>query len=250
MNLPIKITPDSIRDSIIEIKYSSPIPFEVLVGFIYSALDNSYKYTNQPNTLNKNQQIALQQEQGVVEFQLGVQNLFFTDTVKLDIRPNSLIFNCLNGYKGWNIYKAEIEKTLEQISKIKEIEKYNRIGVRYISEYPETDITNCTKFNFSFGIPNVVSDTYVFRTEFMSNNFRVILTLQHKAQILTGKLDNNIAETKPISIIDIDVIADNLSFESYAELLLLIDKIHTTEKEIFFDIMDEEYLKTLNPVYK
>jgi len=248
MNIPVKITPDSIRDSIIEIKYSSTIPFEVLVGFIYNALDDTYKYTNQPNPLNKNQQIALQQ--GLVEFQLGVQNLFFTDTIKLDIRPNSLIFNCLNGYKGWDIYKAEIEKTLEQISKIKEIQKYNRIGVRYISEYSETDITNCTKFNFSFGIPNIMSDTYVFRTEFMSSDLRVILTLQHKTQVLTGKLYNNIAETKPISIIDIDVIADNLSIESYAELLLLIDKIHTTEKEIFFNIMDEEYLKTLNPVYK
>lgn len=248
MNLPIKITPDSIRDSIIEIKYSSHIPFEVLVGFIYNALDDSYKYTNQPNIPTINQQIAAQQ--GLVEFQLGGQNLFFTDTIKLDIRPNSLIFNCLNGYKGWSTYKADIEKTLEQISKIKEIEKYNRIGVRYISEYPKTNITNCTKFNFSFGIPQIVSDTYIFRTEFMSNSFRVILALQHQAQVLTGKLNNDVAETKPISIIDIDVIADNLSIKSHSELLLLIDQVHTTEKEIFFSIMNEEYLKTLNPVYK
>lgn len=248
MNLPIKITPDSIRDAIIEIKYLSPIPFEVLVGFIFNALDDSYKYTNKPNTLNTNQQIAVQQN--LVEFQLGVQNLFYTDTIKLDIRPNSLIFNCLNGYKGWNNYLAEIDKTLTQISKIKEIEKFNRIGVRYISEYPKTDITNCTKFSFTFGIPEIVSDTYIFRTEFMSSGFRVILTLQHQTPVLTGKLNNNIAETKPISTIDIDVIADNLSIESYSELLILIDQIHSTEKELFFNIMDEGYLKTLNPVYE
>ncbi|MFN8250354.1 MAG: TIGR04255 family protein [Ferruginibacter sp.] len=246
MRLPVKITPDSIKDSIVEIKYSSRTPFEVLVGFIYNALDDTYKYTNRPAP-NNNQQVGGLPSS--IEFQIAPLNIFFTETIKLDIRPNSLIFNCLNGYRGWLTYKSEIEKTLNQISTVKEIEKYNRIGVRYISQYSETDITSCTKFNFSFGMPEVVSDTYVFRTEFNQEYFRIILSLQHKAQMLTGKFINNVAETKPISTIDIDVIAENLSLFTVPELSDFLDKIHDKEKEVFFSIISEDYLKKLNPVY-
>jgi hypothetical protein len=48
MKLPKKITPDRIKDAIVEVKYSSKYPFEVIVGLIFKALDDSYKYTNRP----------------------------------------------------------------------------------------------------------------------------------------------------------------------------------------------------------
>jgi len=248
MKFPIKITPDSIRDSIIEIKYSSRLPFEVMIGYIFNALDETYKYTNRPAPFTKDEQEAFQRAS--LEFQVGPQSIFFTDTIKLDLRPNSLIFNCLDKYKGWTVYKAEIINTLRQISTIKEIEKYTRVGLRYVSEYPETDIASCTKFKFSFGIPSISSDTYAFRSEFSVDQYRVILALQHKAQMIMGIMNDGAAETKPISIIDIDVIAKNLSIHTVDELFVFLDKMHAKEKEIFFSLIDENYLKKLNPVYE
>jgi uncharacterized protein (TIGR04255 family) len=248
MRLPTKINPDSIRDSIIEIKYSSSLPFEVMVGYIFNALDDTYKYTNRPAPFTKDEQEVFQR--AALELQMGPQNIFFTDTIKLDLRPNSLVFNCLDKYKGWAVYKAEIVKTLRQISTIKEIQKYTRVGLRYVSEYPETDIASCTKFKFSFGIPSIVSDTYAFRSEFSVDNYTVILALQHKAQMITGIMKDGGAETKPISIIDIDIIAKNLSINIVDELFSFLDKIHEKEKEIFFSLLDENYLKKLNPVYE
>lgn len=243
MKLPIKISPDNIKDSIIEIKYESILPYEVMVGYIFESLDNSYKYTNHPQQFRGN----LPNE---ITFNLGVQNLFFTEKIKLQLQPNALIFNCIDKYFGWDEYKIEIENALSQIITIKEIQKFTRIGVRYISEYPETEITNCTKFNFTFGIPQIKSDTFVFRTEFNWDKHRVVLNLQHLTPTLTSKQNIPNLEVKSISTIDIDIISENLNIKNIDDLLKKIEESHTIEKEVFFNLLSPSYLESLTPIYE
>ncbi len=53
-----------------------------------------------------------------------------------------------------------------------------------------------------------------------------------------------------ISIIDIDVIKDFSPIESSKNVILnKIDNAHTIEKEIFFTLLKNDFLKTLNPEY-
>lgn len=235
MKLPLKISPDHIKESVIEIKYESNLPYEVLVGYIYNSLDDTYKYASHP------QQFAINAP-NEISINLGVLNLFFTDRIKLQLMPNSLIFNCIDKYIGWKDYKAEIEKTIIQITTIKEIKKFTRVGIRYISEYSEMEIINCTKFNFSFGIPQIKSDNYSFRTEFDWDNLRVVLNLKHSA--------DSTKEIKLVSIIDIDIISDNLNIENTEDLITKIEENHIKEKEVFFNLLKPEYLETLNPEYE
>jgi len=160
-----------------------------------------------------------------------------------------IIFNCLKDYISWSDYRPEIEKVLSQISKAKVIEKYNRIGVRYISEYPETDLKDCVKFSFTFGTPEIESSTYTFNSEFTSGNFRTILNLKNKLPVLKEKNADSQSIITPVSIIDIDVIMDNLSLTDLKSLLIDIDKAHLRQKEVFFNLLKENFLKTLNPEY-
>jgi hypothetical protein len=46
-----------------------------------------------------------------------------------------------------------------------------QVGVRYISEYEKKDLKDCIKFNFSFGLPQVQSETTAFRSEFNTFNY-------------------------------------------------------------------------------
>lgn len=241
MRLPVKISPDSIKDSIIEVKYVSPIPFEILVGFIYNALDESYSYTNQPKQVKQNL--------NEITFNIGGLNLFYTDKLKIQLQQNSIIFNCTDGYIGWADYKAEIEKALKQISTIKEIEFFERIGVRYISEYPEKDIKEVTRFSFEFGIQEIQSDTFIFRTEFVWDNYKIHLTLQHKSPILSPIDKGTTFQLKQVSIIDVDVISDGLKINDIQILFDKIEETHSKEKEVFFRILKEEFIQSLNPIY-
>ena len=48
MNLPKKIDPDNLKETVVEIKYLSELPFEILVGIFFNAFDKSFNYTNRP----------------------------------------------------------------------------------------------------------------------------------------------------------------------------------------------------------
>lgn len=242
MKLPIKISPDHIKQSIVEIKYDSELPFEILVGYIFSALDDSFKYTSFPQQISG----SLPKE---LSLNFGVQNVFYTDKIRLQIQPQSLIFNCIDSYLGWQEYTKEIFIALEQILKIKEIQKFTRVGIRYISEYENIGLQDFTKFDFTFGIPEIKSETFIFRTEFNWGNLRVVLNLQHLIPTVSkGKPDTD-QEIKSISNIDIDVISDGLEIATLSDLIQTIELTHTKEKEVFFNLLDQGYLESVNPVY-
>jgi uncharacterized protein (TIGR04255 family) len=249
MKIPKKISPDRIKDAIVEVKYTSKIPFEVALGMFYNSLDETYLYTNRP--------IGKQQIPGAlpsnllekIEIQFGNRALFYNDKIKIELQPNSIIFNCLNEYISWDIYKIEIEKVLSQLSKAVVIEAYNRVGVRYISEYPDIDLKDCVKFSFTFGMPEIVSDTYSFHSEFKLDSLRIILNLNNKLPVLSPKNSTSLLSITPVSNIDIDVIMENITVSDYKELLECIERTQMKEKEVFFNLLNDNFLASLNPIY-
>lgn len=249
MKIPKKISPDRIKDAIVEVKYSSKIPFEVAIGLFYKSLDDTYTYTNR--SLGKQQiQNALPVNLFEnLEIQIGNRTLFYNDKIKIEFQPNSIIFNCLNDYISWDFYKLEIEKVLAQLSEAGVIDNFTRVGVRYISEYPNIDLKDCVKFSFTFGMPDIVSDIYTFRSEFGQDGLRIILNLANKLPILNPRSTTAQPVITPISNIDIDVIMESLSLVSYKELLDIIETTHSKEKEVFFNLLKEVFLTSLNPIY-
>ena len=121
--------------------------------------------------------------------------------------------------------------------------------MRYISEYPETDLKDCVKFSFTFGSPDIESNTYSFNSEFTSGKFRTRLSLKNKLPILKEKSSDSRPIVMPVSLIDIDVIIDKLSLTDPKALLNYIDKTHLMQKEVFFNLLKQDFLKTLNPEY-
>jgi uncharacterized protein (TIGR04255 family) len=250
MKLPKKISPDSIKDALIEVKYSSEIPFEVLVGMFFNALDDSYRYTNRPlQPQGIPGRIAGSMTVQEVTINLGVQSLFFNDRIQVKLLPNSIVFSCLKEYIGWESYKKEIETVLIQIFKSNQIQKFTRVGIRYISQYSQKELHSCIKFSFSFGIPQVKSNTYKFYSEFDLEKFKVLLNLHSLMPVLSEKDSNSAPSIVPTSVIDIDVIADNLSETTLEGIFSILDNVHSKEKEVFFNLLKEEFLLTLNPEY-
>jgi uncharacterized protein (TIGR04255 family) len=236
MNFPEKITPDRIKDAIVEVRYTASSPFEVNIGLFFKSLDDSYLYIHQAGMVNiSNRQTQIS----------PAQYLFWNEKVKVEIKPDAIIFNCLSDYPGWNIYKEIIRKTLQQLTTAGVIEIYNRVGIRYISHYPGKRIKELTRFDFTFGSPQINSETCTFQTQFVSDNLRVILTLNDNINTLIGNTEQG------TSFIDVDVIKDPLHIihHDYDRLFGEIEEIHNKEKQVFFNLLKEEFLATLNPAY-
>jgi len=257
MQIPKKISPDSIKSSVVEVRYNSSLVFEVLLGFIYKSLDDSYYYTNRPipksqspinpkNIVGQPKENALNIEQLFIN-QLSAQHLFYTDKVLITLNSNQIIFTCINEYLGWDDYFSEIKRTLKQLVEIKEIIEFTRIGIRYINEYPDIHLKNCANFDFTFGINSVTSQSYTFRSEFQYEKYKAILNLSSMVPNITQPLTT--IPGNLISKIDTDIILENAKIKSYDELVSAIDNAHIKEKEIFFQVIKEEFLKTLNPIY-
>jgi len=243
MKLPRKINPDRINDSIVEVKFTSNMPYEIYLGLIYKSLDNTYKYTNRPNGQKK---IALPLDvPSEIKFSFGnTLSLFFNDKIKFEIRPGSIIFNCIDKYITWELYQPEIQRVLEQISHSDVIQSFNRAGIRYISEYPDTEINEITKFSFSFGMPDVSSDSYSFRSVYKKADCRIIINLSSKIPMIGEP-----TLKKSISAIDIDIIKENFETDKLGMLFDIIEEIHTLEKVTFFNLLSEDFLNSLNPKY-
>ncbi len=237
MKLPKKISPDRIKDAIIEFRYSSNFPFEVIVGLIYKELISDFTFANRPAELISEDQIP-------IKITHGGQNLFFNENIKVHLLPNCIIVNCNSNYIGWDTYKEEILKLLVKIYSSNSIQFFSRLGIRYISEYHKIDLSNCIKFKFTFAQESIISKTYSFKTEFDYKQYNCILNIHNKLVNLTDPTDY-------ISVIDIDIIKNDLNIqpERFNEFINLIDDAHTNEKEIFYNLLKTEFLNSLNPEY-
>ena len=229
MPLPKKITPSNLKEAVVEIKYISNLPFEVLIGIFYKALSD-YTYTNRPiKPLRQGLPAKLGEE---ITIRVGNPSLFYNDKISIQLSEQSVVFTALDEYIGWHEYKPQIEQALARLMSTNNIKKCTRVGLRYISEYRNKDLKDCINFSFTFGLPQVESETTAFRSEFMYNGTKIILNLNNKVPFINHQPSTNQAEIIKTSMVDIDVISDGLEITNLDDLLKAIEENHTKEKEV------------------
>ena len=246
MRLPKKITPDRIRESIVQVFIQSRIPFDPLVGYLFRILEEmGFAYTNKP--LKKPSNLVPGNPPKVLEFNFAPQHLFFNEQVKIQLTDGSLIFNCLEQYIGWSNYGEIIRKVLDQLHSQGVISSFGRVGVRYISEFPNTDIFNQINFQFNLSALKKPLKSGNFRMMWVDDPHRIILNLGTNLNI-QPIVDKSGTKGEHLSLIDVDVIRE---FETNSPLasFTVIEEVHLKQKEIFFNILKEEFLNTLNPEY-
>lgn len=241
MKIPKKITPDYLKDTIVQLVFNPGIPPELVLGEFKSLMDDDFTFV-----ASKRMPIPIQVPglPSIVQ-----QNYFFTNKtneIKVEITENVIIFNCLQKYIGWTKYFPIIESTIDKLLRNGTIQNIKRIGLRFISEYPEIRIFDKLNLGLKIDIPNIRFEATQIRSEYKDEQFKIILNI-------ANELTRTIKEPgKPdkFSIIDIDVIS--LFDEPVGEknvVMSIIDKSHFKQKTIFFSLLSEIFLKDLNPEY-
>jgi uncharacterized protein (TIGR04255 family) len=236
MQLPTKITPDRIKDALIQVYFEANIPFDAVVGYIYSALSNSFEYPNYSRLIPQNEPLI----------NIFTSFLFVNDKIKIEIRPDSsLVFNCNDDYIGWSAYSNEIKIALEKIASLEIIEQYTRIGVRYISEFEDTNILENIEFSYRLPTLEDMIQHGNFQLQLIQHPYRIILNLK------TGVpyQEQNEVNIRYKSVIDIDVIQDSLNITNLEDFLASLHQTHHKEKEVFFKLLKPGFLARLHPEY-
>ena len=249
MKLPKKITPDRIRDSIVQVFIKTEIPFEPLVGYLFGTLSEmGFAYSNELLKQPQKKTVTTQPNEIVVN--LLPQHLYFNEEIKIQLHQSgSLIFNSVNKYIGWSKFASYIQSTLTKLVEQNVIQGYSRVGIRYISEFPNIDLLD--KLNFSFNLQglNQSLQNGSFRFEWNDSPHKIVVNLGMKLPIGVSTTVEG-EKIDFISLIDIDVINMEVSITKNEELFAAIEAAHLKQKEIFFGLLREDFLESLNPDYE
>jgi uncharacterized protein (TIGR04255 family) len=234
MKVPKKID-DKIKNSVVQIQFDSHLPSGTILGYFHKIFKNEIQFTRSKTPIIVDGKII-----GIEE-----SNPIMTSSDKIFtilLNDNSITFDIVNGYKGWDEYLHNIKKYLSPLFEKGIISKIQQIGIRYINNYENFLIYD--KINAQINLDFVDgSQKGLSRFEFPKDGNYIVLNLINGA---ITNIDNNLE--KSISVIDIDVINQN-TILSVEDLLSTIDQMHDTGKSIFFSLITTEFLSTLNPLY-
>lgn len=234
MSLPKKIKPCPIKDALVEIRFVPDISLDAVFGVIYKQLRNDYGEPEQLPIMQMPAEIRNKEK----NFRFKPHYKLLKPPYVVQIGPEMIAISSYPDYVGWENFSAEIIKVLEHIEESEVIKEISRVGIRYINFF-ENDIFKKVRIKILKDDSEINYLNSFFRTEMMDGNFK------NKLQI-----GNNVTvDGKNGSIIDIDTVKDSGLENFFTEKKEIISRGHEVEKKLFFELLTDEFLKSLNPEY-
>lgn len=239
--MPLRLEKCPLVDALIEIRFESSIIGSAIFGIIYNLIRNDYNGTvtslpilQVPEQIRRN------------DPNLKFKPLYRIEAEKyiIQIGDDVLCISSKIPYTGWGEFSSRTIELIKKISGENIINRVLRIGHRYVNFF-EGDIMD--KLTISKPtISGYQTNNILVRTEIRDcDDFIDTVQITNSA---TYKSPFN-TETLLGSLIDID------SFKEYGNNYFLenlekeINKVHTCEKNMFFSLLTDDFLDSLNPVY-
>jgi len=239
--MPLRLEKCPLVDALIEIRFESSIIGSAIFGIIYNLIRNDYKgpVTNLP-ILQVPEQIRKNDPN------LKFKPLYRIEAEKyiIQIGDDVLCISSKIPYTGWGEFSSRTIELIKKISGENIINRVLRIGHRYVNFF-EGDIMDkltISKPTISgYQTNNILVRTEIRDCDDFIDTVQITNSAMYKSPFNTDTLLG--------SLIDID------SFKEYGNNYFLenleseINKVHTCEKNMFFSLLTEEFLNSLNPVY-
>jgi len=246
--LPLLIDPCPIVDATVELRFESAFPAAVAVGLAYQKLIQVFpRVSPVPNFPFPD---AVRQLNPALLYQ--PQFRFESDDFVALLGPNIFAVGVNGPYTKWALVSKEFETALDLFKEANVIGTPQRFGLKYTNFFPENVFS---KLNLTLAIAGTETsgqETFI-KTVLPSAPFKIDL------QILTDVKMNSthpkllIDPNVPGTMIALDCFKDALAMEDLGVLEKtkeVLDLAHTKEKELFFRLLKEEFLQTLNPRYE
>jgi uncharacterized protein (TIGR04255 family) len=241
--VPLKIENCPIEEAIFEVRFSSGFPSEAVFGVFYQILNQNF-----PGAALIPQPIlqlpeAVRQSDPILIYQ--AHHRLQNGNQGINIGPRVLTFSNLKPYLGWKDWSVFIERVITQLVAAKAFGQVERTGLRYINFF-ERSLFEIADVEVKVTGSQLDSQSTTVRSEILDQGDVKILQFSNNVNITFG------GRTYTGSVLDIDVLrnlgVDNDSFGQ--ALSTILDESHRKEKELFFNILRQEYIQTLSPSYE
>lgn len=230
-SLPKKISPDALLETYVEIHYTLKSPPEVAFGKFYEALARDFDYLRPPAQLLGGQ------------IQTQMEPLFRGHGIQFRLRDGYVGTSCSAAYLGWPAYRKQLAAVLHHLLDTGEIIDFTRIGIRYINALPWRPANEQLVVQLPALPANLTLEQFTYRAQLhTSDGYRVNLMLSDDQRVA--------GREGPQSLFDVDVIWEQAHLTGLTDVLAKLDEAHEREKEVFFGLLNPDFLLSLNPEYE
>ncbi|MDI9356937.1 MAG: TIGR04255 family protein [Chitinophagaceae bacterium] len=239
--LPIKISPCPIIEAIVELKFKSAMPKGAIFGILYNAVKDKFnKVDKLPASMLPNEIIENDPDlKYKALYRLTNSNSKFIAQVGMDI----VSFQVPNNYIGWKDFLENATSFFKTVNEIGLIEQPISLTLRYLNFF-ELDIFKHINIQVQMIKEPYHSNNLIIRTEVPQGEFVKVLQVANNVTI------SNALDKKQGSLLDIACVLSNSDKLLLSNIEKLLNDAHKIEKELFFNLLKDEFLKTLNPEYQ
>lgn len=246
MRIPTKLGRDTIAESIFELRFvpDKEPAFELLLGLIYSSLQGEF-----PSVI---QLPIMQLPRNIIE---SDPNLIYQPLNRLDgehygisIGRRSVAVHAKYPYQGWAIYRPLILRVVKLLKETNVVGKVERFSLKYLNVLPNDVMPegiDALKVNLNMGDLQYKKATVHIRTEIEKGPTITIAQISTGANVLLANHQANIVGT----LVDIDTVFMKIEGDFWTSIENNLELAHSTEKEIFFNLLQEPALAKLKPEY-
>jgi uncharacterized protein (TIGR04255 family) len=242
MRLPKELLINPLVSSTVELRFTSNIDKSKLLPMMLTEFYNEF-----PNL-----------EESRIPFELKQKNeelKFFPDyTLKNDLYSigfsnNVLALEIESNYTLWDNYFGFIKKILKRLFDLGFIDLISRIAVRYVSFFDNgKNINEILLHKPKLGLSDYDDDMNSFVTTVNKNNNIFYIQIFKETKLKKNNDDDDISSG---SIIDIDAsYTEEFKFDNFDHVCNIISDLHDDEKKLFFSMLKESFIDSLQPIYQ
>jgi uncharacterized protein (TIGR04255 family) len=239
MKIPKQITPCPIAEAIFEIRFDSLLPGDAIFGVFYREFKDQYKDLIKQPILQLPDAVRSSDPNLIYNPHYKLQK----DNFLLQIGPKVFSLVNLKEYSGWDTFSKKILTTIEKVAKTDAVSKITRVGLRYVNFFENLDIYERSNLKLILNEKPFDASNFDLTAQVPTEKCLVRVKIANNATI---KIENKISTG---SLIDIDVVYQNINDSFFENVGDIIEISHRDEKLLFFSLLNNEYIKTLSPEY-
>ncbi len=237
--LPTRITPCSIINAVVEIRFQTEVSASFVPGMIYSAVQERFpKRTELPHPFPDAENLFPELRYNPVVVMQGEQ-------LALHVGPRSFFLGMATGaeYPGWSAYREALAWVLERIRPLSIVTNPERLGLRYTDFFPYP-LSQCLQVDLAVGGKSETDQPLQIVSTLPRER------LQCRVQITHPAIKDAEKNSQQGTLLDVDMGFTVPTDKFWEATVAAFDHAHKVQKRLFFgELLKASFLATLNPEY-
>lgn len=223
-------------DSIAELRFTSTVPVQALVGIIYQSFNSDFNRVEDQPILSLPLEVRQAQPELMQQAHYRIYGEDFTVHIGPSVIAITPIIDQVNKfYPGWDVFGAFVDKVVSYLFEEEFVESVQRATVRYINFFDSEGLVEKTNIGVELAGKNISTKNLTVAFEDEDGDYRFNVQLAGKANVKNQSFNGNGA------IVDISAYTET-EVKQYDELKTKIEGLHSLVEDKFFDIVKKESL--------